>query len=47
MIPISEATHQLKYRSAGESFRESMNRIASVLGDDEEHFQKFRSIITR
>lgn len=44
-LPISQHTHEIKYRSAGESFRECMNRIASTLSDNEEHFHTFKDIL--
>lgn len=44
-LPISEEIHAMKYRSKGESFREAMNRIASALSDDTEHYYAFREIL--
>ena len=43
-LPISAEMHATKYRSPGESYRESANRVANALKDDDEHFQAFRSI---
>lgn len=37
--------HAEKYRSRGESFRESQTRVAAALCDDETHFQAFRNIL--
>ena len=44
-LPFSEELHAQKYRQHGESFRDAMNRIASALSDDEDHFRKFRDIL--
>lgn len=44
-LKISEEIHKSKYRGRGEGFREAMNRIASALADDEDHFYEFRSIL--
>jgi len=41
-VPYSQELHSQKYRGEGESFREAMNRIASALKDDDEHFADFR-----
>lgn len=44
-LPFSDELHAGKYRQPGESFREAMNRVASSLGDDPEHFRSFRGIL--
>ncbi|MGL5115202.1 MAG: adenosylcobalamin-dependent ribonucleoside-diphosphate reductase, partial [Beijerinckiaceae bacterium] len=44
-LPFSERTHSLKYRNEGESFRESQNRIAAALKEDDEHFHSLRQIL--
>lgn len=44
-IPYSEKLHARKYRGPGESFRESANRQASVLADNDEHFHAYRDIL--
>ena len=44
-LPIAIETHAAKYRAPHETFREAMNRIASKLGDNAEHFAKFRSLL--
>ena len=44
-LPISQQVHEEKYRGPKESFREAMGRVASTLGDDERHFQTFRTIL--
>lgn len=41
----SDKIHADKYRAKGESFREAMSRVASVLSDSEEHFHEFREIL--
>ena len=43
--PFSKELHQTKYRSKGESFKESMSRIANALKDDDEHYKDFRDIL--
>jgi len=45
-LPFSEQMHKEKYRGEGEGFREAMNRMASTLSDDEQHFRDFREIIS-
>lgn len=45
VLPISEETHQMKYRSKGESFNEAMSRIAGAITDNEKHFHAFRDIL--
>ncbi len=48
-LPLSEKTHQDKYRSEGEVFREAMNRVSHAMTDedDDEHFYRFREILMR
>lgn len=41
----SQRTHALKYRAPGESFSESMSRIASGLKDNDQHYHDFRDIL--
>lgn len=41
----SDQMHQMKYRAEGEDFREAMNRIASVLKDNDGHYHLFRDIL--
>lgn len=43
--PFAEDIHRQKYRGEGESFREAMNRVASALRDDDDHYQAFREIL--
>lgn len=43
--PYSEQLHITKYRSEGEDFREAMNRVASALSDNQEHYHTFREIL--
>ena len=44
-VPYSQELHAQKYRGSGESFREAMNRIASKLKDDDQHFADFRETL--
>lgn len=44
-LPISEEIHSSKYRAEGETFRESMSRVANTLADDPDHFYLFRDIL--
>ncbi len=44
-LPFSDEIHASKYRGDGEGFREAMNRVASALQDDEEHYHQFRDIL--
>ncbi len=44
-LEFSEAIHQEKYRSKGESFKEAMNRVAGALADNPDHFQAFRDTL--
>lgn len=43
---LSDDLHAMKYREKGETFRESMNRIASSLKDDDEHFKALKDILS-
>lgn len=45
ILPISQDTHQLKYRQNGESFEQAMRRVASALSDNSEHERKFLDIL--
>jgi ribonucleoside-diphosphate reductase alpha chain len=42
---VSQKLHEMKYRSKGEGFRDAMNRVASTLSDNDEHFKEFRDIL--
>lgn len=45
--PQTEAAddlHAMKYRSQGETFREAMNRMASTLADNDDHFRNLQRI---
>lgn len=44
--PFGQKLHAEKYRGLGESFREAMNRVASALADDADHFHAFREILS-
>mgnify|MGYP005992887371 CR=1 FL=1 len=44
-LRFSEQLHAEKYRVAGESFRECIDRVSSALSDDEEHFKQLRAIL--
>ncbi len=44
-LPIAEETHRTKYRQPGEDFRESQNRLAAALKEDDEHWEKLREIL--
>lgn len=44
-VPACDAIHATKYRGARESFREAMNRNASALSDDSDHFRIYRDIL--
>lgn len=44
-VPFSAELHASKYRGEGETFREAMNRIASTLRDNDEHYADFREIL--
>lgn len=43
--PHSEQVHAEKYRAPGESFREAMNRVASGISDNPQHYREFREIL--
>ncbi len=43
--PHSDAIHAEKYRAPGEDFREAMNRVASGLSDNPQHYHEFREIL--
>lgn len=43
----SDQLHSEKYRTAGETFREAMTRVANALSDDEPHFRALRDILLR
>ena len=40
-----EATHAMKYRQDGETFRDAVNRIAGSLNDNPKHYHEFRDIL--
>ena len=42
---LSQEIHALKYRSAGESFKEAQSRFADALADNSEHFYAMRDIL--
>ncbi len=44
-LEFSEELHAEKYRGEGESHREAMNRVASALQDNEQHYQDFRDML--
>ena len=44
-LPFSDQLHAEKYRGEGETFKESMNRVANALCDDESHFRALREIL--
>lgn len=44
-LSFSERLHAEKYRSDGESFRDSMSRIAAGLKDSKTHYHEFREIL--
>ena len=41
----ADALHAMKYRTVGEDFRESMNRVAFGLKDNDSHYHEFRQIL--
>lgn len=43
-LAYSDYLHGLKYRQSGEDFRESQNRLASSLSDNDRHFRLLRDI---
>lgn len=42
---IADDLHAMKYRGRGEDFRESMNRVAFGLKDDDKHYHELREIL--
>lgn len=44
-LPISEEIHKMKYRSEGETFLDSVNRVSSTLADSDEHRKALTSIL--
>ncbi len=46
-VPFSDNLHQMKYRGPGEDFRESQNRVAAALSDNEDHYRVSRDIRLR
>ena len=44
-LPFADHLHAEKYRAPGESFRESTNRVAATLSDNETHYHEFREIL--
>ena len=42
---FAEQLHAQKYRAEGESFRDSMNRVANALKDDDDHYRRLRRIL--
>ena len=44
-LKISEEIHATKYRSKGETFKESMVRVADALKDSEEHYTELKDIL--
>lgn len=43
--PFAQKIHAEKYRGKGETFRDSMTRVAARLSDTGEHFEAFRDIL--
>lgn len=43
--PFSEQLHATKYRQPGETFRDSMNRVAAALTDSPTEYHEFREIL--
>lgn len=41
---VGDYFHAMKYRGEGEAFRESNNRVAAALKDDDPHYHAFREI---
>lgn len=41
---VGDYFHAMKYRGEGEAFRESNNRVAAALKDDDQHYHAFREI---
>jgi len=44
-VTFSDELHAQKYRGKGETFIESMNRVAGSLKDDEEHFRALQDML--
>ena len=44
-LDVCDLEHENKYRSVGENHREAMNRIASSLKDDDNHFKHVKEIL--
>ena len=44
-LEFSDELHAQKYRTAGETFSESMNRVSGALADDKEHFQALQDVL--
>jgi len=44
-LEFSDTLHAEKYRHGGETFKEAMNRVASALKDNDEHYFKTRDIL--
>lgn len=42
---VGDYFHAMKYRGEGENFREAVNRVASALKNNDEHFHEFRDIM--
>lgn len=42
---VGDYFHAMKYRGEGEDFREAVNRVASALKDDDDHFHELRDIM--
>lgn len=42
---VADSLHAMKYRSPGEDFRESVNRVAFGLKDDDAHYHALRDIL--
>lgn len=44
-LPLSQETHQGKYRDEGENFPDAMQRVASALADNMNHAEEFKEIL--
>lgn len=44
-IAFSDELHAMKYRGKGETFVESMNRVAGALNDNQEHFRALQGML--
>ena len=44
-LPISKEIHEMKYRLKGETFKESMIRVADALKDNEDHYKALKEIL--